>query len=219
MVRRRRRQLYHSKKSFSSNQGGKKKRRAFKGRRTKDHGSWEAPLPDQTRRTITIAEKLQVIDFWNDWKTKKSEALEVYKTPLPPRASREERRKARENRKEAKKVLRANIQRKCMVEFPSIVGKTQVCKWLKVAEAECWKELPEAVRARASCTTNKWRRKLGLTDRGRPTGGHIPYALQRELDMLIGEHAVGLSCVSERKEIVGAEAVEPKFKLEKLEHA
>ena len=215
MVRTRRRQLYHSKKSFSSSQG-KKKRRAFKGRRTKDSGSWEAPLPDKTRRTITIADKLQVVQFWNDWKTKKSDAVEAYHAPLPPKASRAERRQARENRKEAKKILRVNIQRKCMKDFPSIVGRTQVCKWVKVAEVECWKELPEAVRARASCTTNKWRRKLGLPDRGRPVGGQIPYALQRELDILIGEHAVGLSCVSERKEIVGAEAVEPRFRVVQL---
>lgn len=164
-----------------------KKRRQFKGRRAKDEGAWEQALPEKTRRNITIEDKLKVLDFLEKMEKEKAAAIKLLSEPRTRKAAAEARAEDREKRKQAKQTKKLNLQKECQKQFPLIVGKAWVCKWKKIAAKECWRDLPQPVRSRMSCTTNSWRLKIGLSAKGRPQGGRVPLVLQKELDILMAE--------------------------------
>ena len=127
--------------------------------------------------------------------------------PRPVGASKKDLQERKKARTELPKILNTNLQAACKEKFPGVVEGAKICKWEAAAEREKWDELPKVVQNRMSRTTNSWRLKLGLPAKGRPQGGAVPECLQRELDLLIGEMSVGLSRVSERKEVVTVECV------------
>lgn len=189
-----------------------KKRRVFKGRRAKDGGAWAQALPEKTRRNISIEDKLKVLAFYEEKEKEKAEAIRVLSEPRAKKATPEARAADREKRIKAKKTKKLNLQKLCEKNFPLIVGKSWVCKWKTIAARECWRDLPQPVRSRTSCATNEWRLKIGgVKAKGRPQGGRVPMALQRELDILMAECAVGMSNVSERREIVAVESIVPRL--------
>ncbi|CAK9022189.1 unnamed protein product [Durusdinium trenchii] len=111
-------------------------------------------------------------------------------------------RKWKEEREKAREVLRHSVQSECEKKFGPVVGKNQVCKWVKAAKKERWDLLPQAVRVRSVTTPNQWRSKHALAPRGRRVGGHVPMELQRELDRLILATVRGNSDVTERTDVV-----------------
>lgn len=109
---------------------------------------------------------------------------------------------------EAKKNAKRNIQKMCREEFPDLVGKTQVCKWVQAAADEHWDLLPEPLRARLCTTSNEWKIKMNIGKlRGRSVGGSIPLSLQKELDYLMLEFSSGMSRVTDRREIITLESI------------
>lgn len=155
----------------------------------------------------TIQQKLDVLDFYEKMKAEKAAAQSALLAPKPVGVSRKELNDYHKKKREAKKKLRRNLQKLCAAEFPHILGKAQVCKWVAAAKAEAWREIPEQIRARSVATTNSWRSKLGLKAKGKQLGGIVPLPLQKELDLLMLESCAGLSDVTERKEVVTNEAV------------
>lgn len=96
----------------------------------------------------------------------------------------------------------------CREEFPDLVGKTQVCKWVQAAADEHWDLLPEPLRARLCTASNEWKTKMNIGKlRGRSVGGSIPLSLQKELDYLMLEFSSGMSRVTDRREIITLESI------------
>ena len=164
----------------------------------------------KARRLITINEKLEVVRFYNELKNQKKQAKIDSLEPRPAHGTRADRKAWKEKVQAARKQLKRNLQQECAEKFP-LVKNCQVCKWVVTARLEQWEELPETTRSRQSATTNEWRRKIGLSDKGRPLGGTYPVVLQKELDMLVSEMTMGSSTVSERREVVTADCIVPRF--------
>ncbi|CAJ1437547.1 unnamed protein product [Effrenium voratum] len=169
----RRRQLYFAKKTMNSSKAKRK------GRPTKDAGKFDQP-PPLPRRTTFLEDKIKVVRLYLQLQAERDEAAQVLSQPKPPGASREEKAELREKKLSAKTILRRNLQKECEIQFGSIIGKTQVVKWVKAAEREGWEQIPSAARA-------------------------VPLALQQELDHLILEQVRGNSEVTERAEVVTPE--------------
>ena len=203
MLRARRRQLWHSKSAMRA----KPKKRESK-RPTIDGGVFSDP-PPKPRKTNTLQDKLKVVDMYLALKAERHQANKVLCEPKNPAADAATRKAQHAARQKAKDIARKNIRSECAKLFPDIVGKAQVCKWVETCAREAWREIPETIRHKIVTTNNEWRRKLGLPLRGRTEGGGVPLALQRELDVLVMEHTAGLSEISERREVVTAEQIEP----------
>ena len=154
---------------------------------------------------------MQVLNYYETLLKEKSRANEVLCTPRREATTKEAKQAQEESRARAKVIKARNLQRLCAEKYPLTVQKSQVCKWYATAKTECWRDLPEMLRARVSATNNAWRLRLGLKAKGRQQGGEYPLELQRELDVLIYEHANGMSDVSERKEVVTLEHVAARF--------
>lgn len=212
-LRKRRRQHYHAKKTSLRTTVKSRNKRA-KEYKTKDNGIFTKPLK-KARAILTIEQKLKVVDYWKELKAEKEKAMKQLQEPRPARSTWPALRERKQVRAKLRKTARQNIQKLCQEKFAGIVGGAKVCKWEVAAEKEGWRELPATMRSRLSRTTNSWRLKLGLAKKGRPIGGVVPLSLQRELDILIGEMAVGRSRVSERKEVVTLEAVVPCHQLKR----
>lgn len=148
-----------------------------------------------------------VLNFRDELLQERRQADLTNNSPVELNLSPEERSAARRARKKAKSILKKKISQECASKFPNIVGKARVERWQAASVLEHWRDLPEAVAARETTTSNEWRRKVGAPLRGRNEGGGVPLELQRELDVLIMEMTAGASDVSERKEVVTAEQV------------
>ena len=170
---------------------------------------FDAPLP-KDRKLASIADKLAVIAFYVKLEKQKERAIEILRAPKLVGADSKEAKASREQQiKWARDTRRINIQKACQEKFPLTVGNATVCKWKDTAKKESWHQLPIGVAQRSSATTNSWRQQLGLPMKGQKIGGRVPISLQRELDLLIAEHAHGASEVSERREVVTTEHVVP----------
>ena len=200
LPRKRRRQLYFVKRAFK---GAKPKRQPKK---TKDSGKFEQP-PPTARRQIFIEEKLKVVRFYNNLVAERQKAQKVLQEPTHSYMTAEDKQQQRDAKAKAKQILRRNLQEECKKEFKSLVGNTQVCRWVQTAKHEAWESMPASQRARSVTTTNDWRRTQGLAPRGRKTGGQVPLELQRELDYLVMAHVRGNSEVTERSEVVSIEHI------------
>ena len=196
--RKRRRQQWHAKMQLE-------KRKRHK-RKTIDKMEFDVPLAPQ-RRLLTIAQKLQVLDYYEEMKTEKAVAQEALLEPSTAEGSRSSRKAFASRMKEARHKLKRNLQKLCKQKFPELVRKSQVCKWHATCKNEAWRELPEALRERLTATPNAWREKVGATLKGQKCGSKIPLSIQKELDLLMVELSTGSSDVAERKEIVTVEAV------------
>ena len=205
--RKRRRQQWHARRALEAKSKTKKGKLIKKKKKTKDQGKFERPLKE-IRRCPTLKQKLVVVDYALELQAKKHRAKEAYLEPRPFPATREQIARHREKRAAAKQDMKIGVQKECMKKYGEILGKAQICKWVKVAEAEGWKQLPDSILGRAVTTPNSWRTKLGLPLRGRKDCGQVPLCLQKELDLLMVEASSGLSDVAERKEIVTAEQVD-----------
>ena len=174
-----------------------------------DSYAWQKPV-GKARRTITIADKLKVVEFWQK---RKQERIEEARAKVKAneaeqnRSSEQEIVRVKAAARKAKKVNLKGLEKECRAEFPDIVGQSRVAKWVRAASDEQWSEIPSAIRARTCTTSNTWRVKLGLPVRGRREGGSVPLSLQKELDYLVMEHAAGQSEVTERREVVTPEHV------------
>ena len=156
----------------------------------------------------SIEDKLQVLAFLDTLEKEKNRAQEILCAPVKiVGESKEAQASRREALKWAKEVRRRNNYSECKRKFPLTVGGAQICKWRATAQKEAWHQLPVAVRSRICATGNKRRAQLQLPLKGKKQGGSVPLSLQRELDMLIAEHAHGSSEVSERREVVTIEHV------------
>ena len=149
-----------------------------------------------------------VVDYALEVKANRDRAREAYLEPRPFPATRDQIAQHREKKAAAKKEMGIGVQAECKKKFPEVLGRAQVCKWIKAAEAEGWKQLPDSFLARALATPNAWRAKLGLPRKGRSDCGQVPLCLQKELDLLMVEASSGLSDIAERKEIVTTEQVD-----------
>lgn len=170
-------------------------------RKTKDEGVFETAL-NAPRRSITIAEKLEVVEFYDMLKKEKEEAKLAVKQPKPVGATKREMQEYREQIREARRKSKISVKAACEEKFGPIIGKAQPIKWSRVAKEEQWHLIPEHVRAREKATPNSWRCKMGLARKGKKVGGNIPVELQYELDLLTSEIASGRSLVTERREPV-----------------
>ena len=181
-------------------------------RKTKDEGNFIQELK-APRRTITIKDKLMVLDMYEKILQEKREALEQYQEPRQLKMTAAQQAEWSKRRKVLRKKMKRSAQVECRKMHPDIIGRAQLCKWHKAAQLEKWRELPEQYRARFSATNNKWRKRIGCALKGKKleTSSTIPRVLQQELDMLMVEHCTGLSSISERKEIVSTEQAVPWF--------
>ena len=202
-LRKRRRQQYHARKVLKAQKPNSKDRKA---KRTKDGGAFDEPLKDP-RRTITIAQKLEVIEAYEAYMEGKRKAKETLQEPKPL-GDRSAQVAWLERRKAAKKVALSSALVKTKEQFPNVIQGAQLCKWLQACERENWRDLPQIVASRCSATSNSWRSKVtGLRKKGKNQGGSVPLALQVELDKLMADMSSGASSVSERKELVTTEHV------------
>lgn len=200
-LRKRRRQAWHAKRALKA----KKKcgRHATrKPRKTLDDGQFDGTL--KPRRAITIGEKLKVVSYY--LKTRKERAAQAESEEPRKRKRRTNQEDGTEDQATPKVK---SLEKLCQEKFPQIVRNCTVKKWVVAASHEKWFDLPKAVRNRITVTPNTWRQELGLAKRGRQEGGAIPLALQVELDKLIADMAAGTSEITERKEVVSAEDVDP----------
>ncbi len=175
-------------------------------RKTKDEGIYETGL-GAPRRSVTIAQKLEVVEFYDKLKKQKVEAKNAVKEPRPVGATKEEMQDYRKRIREARQISKTSVKAECERKFGSIIGRCQPIKWSRTAEREKWHLIPEHVRANEKATQNGWRTKMGLPQKGKKVGGSIPLELQFELDLLISEMAAGRSLVTERREVVTTEDV------------
>ena len=205
-LRKRRRQLYHAKKHTFKKKNVKSRNRRPREYKTKDLGVYEKELKP-TRTMTTIEKKLQVVRYWNKLKKEKEDARVALSEPRPVNMNKKQLKEWREARQIHRKTLKNNLQSMCAQKFPGAIFQSKICRWAKTAEREKWEEMPEVMRSRLICTSNTWRSKFGIAPKGRPLGGKVPLCLKKELDLLIGEMAVGRSRVSERKEVVTLECV------------
>lgn len=204
LSRKRRRQLYFAKKTLRSVQNKR-------SRRQKDNLQFDEP-PPVPRRQIFIEDKFKVVQFYEDLQDQKQKARDFLKKPKDPDMGA---RKWKEEREKAREVLRHSVQSECEKKFGPVVGKNQVCKWVKAAKKERWDLLPQAVRVRSVTTPNQWRSKHALAPRGRRVGGHVPMELQRELDRLILATVRGNSDVTERTDVVTTDHIAPRSHTER----
>ena len=204
-LRQRRRQQWHAKRALRV---AKRKHpdRVVKPRATLDGGVFPRQL-NEPRRLKTIAAKLKVVKMYNDLMEEKKKTMEQLAEPNPIGATRADLKQFFERKKQLKKKLKYDVQKECKKAFPDTVGSTKVCKWKARSERECWADLPAEFAARATATTNAWRKKIQLGKKGRRPGSHIPLQIQKELDMLMMEMTSGLSDVSERKELIDTESL------------
>lgn len=149
---------------------------------------------------------MEVVLYYIELKEQKEKAKQATLQPYPKNGTKADKKAHRDKVLAAKAMLKRNLQKECSKKF-GWLGRCQVCKWYEAYKNESWQELPEVVRRRGPATTNEWRRKCNLTMKGRPFGGGMPYELQRELDILIGEMTMGTSAVSERREVVTADCI------------
>jgi len=181
-----------------------------------DGGIFEKPL-QEPRVLVTLKCKLQVLDRVKELRKERDEAKKILAEPRPVRASKEAKQDWINKKHSAKKALRKGIGKTIASEFGPVLKKSQICKWEKAAEKECWREMPDSVLARVTATSNTWRKKLNLPGRGNAAGTcKIPLILQQELDFLMMEASGGLSDISERKEMVSNEDIAPHQNLEFL---
>ena len=164
-----------------------------------DGGIFEGTL--RPRRTITIADKLKVIAYYQKMKREKDKQEEE-------KALQAGVKRKRSDVDSSSQEPSTNLQHLCELKFPDIVGKCIVKRWVMTAARERWLDLPKHIRSRLTSTPNGWRHELGLSKRGRREGGCIPEVLQVELDKLICDMVAGASEVTERKEVVTAEDVD-----------
>ena len=202
-LRQRRRQQYHAARKIRRKPTTKRRTRQYK---TKDRGLFPVQLKPP-RRVVAIEKKLLVLDRYEELLAARKKAEEAAQEPRPLGRTRAEVKEWAQKRKQARRDMRKGILKTLREEFTDIVKGAQPRKWLKTAQQEQWRNLPETTRARCSATSNEWRSKLKLPKKGRSYGGSMPMELQKELDILMMEHSSGLSDVSERKELVTVEHV------------
>ena len=210
--RKRRRQNYMCKRqAFKAVDGDQKDgKKPRKERPTLDGGIFDQ-APPTARRSITIYDKLTVIKYYEQLEKEENEARDTMAEPKNVKASREERKALKVAKKAAKERLKRNKQHACKKAYPDIVGKCAVWKWIKTAKYECWAQLPEPVQRKLKATPNSWRKKCGCKTKGRQAGdsSSVPAEIQKELDFLVLDHAVGRSDVSERREAITTDNVAP----------
>lgn len=171
-----------------------------------DQGVWDQPL-GKARRTITIKDKLLVLDYRDQLLKERRAANMASIQPVDLTKSKADRMADREAKKKAKDTLKKVVEKECQAKFPHIVGQARVSRWHKTCEVEHWRDLPDAISSRETTTSNQWRLKVGAPAKGRREGGGVSLELQKELDVLLMEMTAGASEVSERKEIVTTEQV------------
>lgn len=157
------------------------------------------------------------VSYYKTLLEEKKQAKEFLREPRPRKLKRSEQVALKEKKKEAKQILRKSLQKEVEEKHPCLKG-SQICKWFKRCMAERWEDIPDAIRKRSFTTGNTWCSKVGLSLRGRQQGGSYPWALQKELDVLIGEMSLGASSISERREVVTAECIAPWFFFTYMEH-
>lgn len=180
-----------------------------KKRQTIDGGVFSSPLR-APRRLVTIEQKLKVLDLYEELRKEKYKAIEELKEPRPLGKTRADLQVFFEKKKRLRKKANKNLQKLCKEKFPDIVGRSQVCKWRETCRMESWRGLPQIIQARCVATSNSWRQKLGLLKKGPSPGGKIPWAIQKELDVLMIEASSGTSDVSSRKELITVEHIVPR---------
>ena len=200
-LRKRRRQAWHAKRELKSKKKcGKHATR--KQRKTLDDGQFDATL--KPRRAITIGDKLKVVSYYEKMRKERAARAE---TEEPRKRKKKTDEQDETEDQDTPKVK--SLEKLCQERFPQIVRHCTVKKWVVTSAREKWFDLPRAVRNRITVTPNTWRQELGLTKRGRQEGGAIPLGLQVELDKLIADMAAGSSEITDRKEVVTAEDVDP----------
>lgn len=172
-----------------------------------DGGVFPTPLKAQ-RRSISIQDKIKVLDYYEELLQEKAKNIELAKTPRPVGMGKAALKAWRSQKSKALSKARRGIERLCRDRFPDIVQRSKIIKWRNACARECWRDLPEAVRVHRVATTNSWRASRGMPEKGRRRGGSIPLQLQQELDHLMIECTSGASRVSERKELVTVEQVD-----------
>ena len=192
-LRKRRRQNWHNKRRLKCKETARK-------RKTKDDGAYE-PAPAKARRQIFINDKLKVVLYYRQLKAERKEAEQTLHERIPKKTSAAEREKIKQKKLNAKKILQRNIIDECRKKFHQL-GKCGVWKWDKACTSDGWEHIPESDRVRWVEVPNSWRTKMGLAKKGRSLGGHIPMEIQVELDKLLAQHVLGISDVTERKEVV-----------------
>ena len=161
----------------------------------------------EARRSINIAQKLEVVKFFDDLKSKKEAAKKQLLEPRPSNLSGKELAGWRKQRKETRQTAKMSVTNLCRQKFPEVIGKSQVYKWSRAAKKECWEQIPETTRNKIVATTNQWRSKIGIDLKGKQLGGRVPLCLQKELDLLVSEMTSGRSVITERREIVTIEDI------------
>ena len=173
---------------------------------TIDEGVWEQPREKQ-RRTITIKQKLEVLQYRKQVIAELQEANRINCSPYEKGVGPAKREEVRDAKKKAKAKLAKGVEKACKEKFGAVIGGAKICRWEKACRVERWEDLPDAYASMHSTTNNEWRRKIGAPLKGQKQGGSIPLVLQVELDRLIMEITQGVSEISERREVVTAEQV------------
>lgn len=204
-ARQRRRQHYHHKKVAKTSKLANGKKRGSR-KKTIDNGVFSHPLKEP-RRVISIKDKLEVLKVYKGFMQQKKKAQTLLQEPKPLGGTQNEIQDWKAKRKAALKDFKLSALKKTREMFPQFLRGGQVCKWQKAAHREKWADLPEIIQSRCSATQNEWREKVGISLKGKRTGGLVPMVLQIELDHLMTEMASGVSTVSERKELVTTEHV------------
>lgn len=166
-------------------------------------------LPLDTRRSVCLEDKYQVVQFYAAMKNDKAEANTALCEPheVGQIVTQEQLLESDAVKQSKKTTLKKNLQRECELKFPDIVKKNKVCRWYEACLRECWSEVPQTIRLKLRTLPNTWRSRMGLPLKGRSVGGTIPESIRHELDHLLVEMALGASEISERKEPITAEQV------------
>ena len=208
-ARKRRRQNWHGKQKNQKKGTGK---RTYT---TLDGGVFQQQ-PAQARRNIFLANKYKVVKVYKKLVQEREDAKEFLRTPRRRgRMLVEELEPLPERIRQAKLIVKRNIQQECKRLFPDTVKTCQVWKWNDQCDREKWEAIPESDLVRWTEISATWREKVGLKKKGREIArSTLPLELQIELDKLISEHSNGASEISERKQVVTTQDIESQMVLD-----
>lgn len=143
-----------------------------------------------------------MVSYIKKLKQERADAVQVVAERLPRGLTEAEKQVYLEKKQVARNVLKRNILKICSEKFPDIVGNVSIWKWAQQCDREGWEHIPESDRKRWREVPNAWRAKMKLPKKGRSKAGKIPAVIECELDKLVAQHVMGMSDITERKEVV-----------------
>lgn len=166
--------------------------------------------PGKSSSKYFLQDKLKVVRKFNKLKKERDVAADFVRQRLPHTLTQDQKDKFLAKRAKAKEVLKLNVAKECSKELGSkVLQHSQICRWAKKAEQEKWEMMLETDRVRLLEVPRSWRQKHALARKGRAVGGDVPFFIQQQLDLLIAEHVMGSSDITERKEVVSWRHIEP----------